>query len=336
MVKQGLPHVRIAADWRIPAERTCREAEFYRNWGASAEGAVPAVIDLDASRCILVMEYLADCAPWRDELLAGRWHAEAAPVLGRRLARTGFGSSVLGLPPADREARMAQAANPDLERLMEDVLFLQPWAEHPRNAVPADIAGPVRRLRDDGAFQARVAALHAAFRFRREVLAHGDLHTGSIMVGAGGARIFDGEFARYAPAAFDLGELWGSLLLAAVGAAARDRDPAAVVALIRMVWEAYTDEMHALWTDRVIPAHPAFLDHWLADTLRLAVGFAGIETGRRLIGLGKVEDIETVPAPRLASARRTALGLCETWVKDDFGSLDEGLAMTARRLRGAS
>ena len=63
------------------------------------------------------------------------------------------------------------------------------------------------------------AELRHAFLSEKECLIHGDLHTGSVMVpavesdeeeegessGGGAAKVIDGEFAFYGPAAFDVG-----------------------------------------------------------------------------------------------------------------------------------
>ena len=48
-----------------------------------------------------------------------------------------------------------------------------------------------------------------------EALIHGDLHTGSVMVGGGRAAAIDPEFAFYGPVGFDLGALWANAAIAA-------------------------------------------------------------------------------------------------------------------------
>lgn len=335
VVKQGLPYVRILRDWTMPAERICREAELYEGWAGGAPGSVPAVYDLDREHCILVMEYLDDCAVWRNELTEGRSHASAASDVGTILARTAFSTSLLSLPAGEVDRRIAQSSNQELETLMKDVLFRQPWREHERNDVPSDIAEPWNELRSDGAFQYRVASLHRAFVHRREVLAHGDLHTGSIMVGGGRARMFDAEFARYAPAGFDLGAFWGSLLLAAVGNSYRGLvAPDEILEMITDSWASYRSELARLWPTRTLDANDAFLDGWLHETESLACGFAGIEAGRRMIGRGRPDDIDALPADVIGAARRAVIAECRDWVLDASGSVEALVRDSSARSEG--
>ncbi len=56
-----------------------------------------------------------------------------------------------------------------------------------------------------------------------EALIHGDLHTGSVMVGGGRTVAIDPEFAFYGPVGFDLGAIWANAVIAAARAAQLDR-----------------------------------------------------------------------------------------------------------------
>ncbi len=308
VIKQALPFARIAPEWPIPPERVGREAALYRHWARAAPGSVPLVYDEDPDACVITMEYLDECALWRDEILSGRAHPEAAADLGRTLARTAFRTSMYALENDEFQRALADSGNPALERLMEDVLFLQPWVEHDRNEVVPSILGRWEAACRNGAFRDRVAVLHRMFRTHREVFAHGDLHTGSIMVGNGRARAFDAEFARYAPAGFDLGEFWGNALLAAIGTQfGRPGTLADFLSLITNSWKAYSDELRQLWPARVLPVDDAACELWLEDTLGAAAGFAGLELARRQVGLGRLPELEALPRVQADAARSAAL-----------------------------
>lgn len=332
IVKQGLPYVRIAADWAVPASRTVREADFYRGWGRSEPGAVPAVIDLDVEKHILVMEYLDECEVWRDSLCAGRLYAHSAQQVGETLGAITFGTSRLSLDAREFDIALAGASNPELESMMEDVLFRQPWIDHPRNEVPADVEGAVEALRVRPDFRVAVQRAHRSYLFSKEVLAHGDLHTGSIMVSDGRPRVFDGEFAHYAPAALDLGLLWGNIALAAIGAEYRSGNAAGVWAMIEDVWAGYTNAVRVR-TQEQHRFGDLFVEKWLDDIWRLARVFAGIEIGRRVIGLGTPEDIESLSGASKSGARRTAIAECREWVTCDAETLGEVVAQSIGRLR---
>ena len=330
IVKQGLPYVRIARDWPMSPQRTIREADFYATWSTVAEGSVPALHHLDRDRFILTMEFLDGCEIWRDALIAGRLHESAAGDLGALIGRTACATSRMGLSSAEWATQVARSANPDMERLMEDVLFLQPWGEHPRNAVTDDIVDIVEECRSSVRFRARVEEAHRAFLMRPEVLAHGDLHTGSVMVSdTKRPRVFDGEFARCAPAGFDLGLLWGNLVIAAAAAAASGRIDA-VDAILRMVqssWDGYRSALLETVPDE------AQIDvaGWLRQIEVDAQLYAGIELGRRMIGLGKPEDIEDLAPAQRARARGAVMIESWNWVCEP-ADLTRALEKTRSRL----
>ena len=112
-----------------------------------------------------------------------------------------------------------------------------------------------------------VASLKHVFMTHGEALIHGDLHTGSVMVGGGRAAAIDPEFAFYGPVGFDLGALWANAAIAAARAdrlAAPTAFRAHVAAIVTDSWEAFTDELRRLWPERV---DRSFSDDFLDDHL---------------------------------------------------------------------
>jgi 5-methylthioribose kinase len=74
---------------------------------------------------------------------------------------------------------------------------------------------------------------------------------------------------------------------------------------MRRLWSSRPD---ATWTD-------SFLDAWLAQIREDSIGFAGCKAIRRVIGLAKVSDIETLPHPEHVKAAAIVLGTARTWIK---------------------
>ncbi|MBS1678937.1 MAG: phosphotransferase [Actinobacteria bacterium] len=304
VLKQGLPWVRILRDWPLSAERTAREAHLMATWEPFGEGLVPELIHYDAERHVLAMELVEDHLIYRDALAAGDVHADGAAALGRLLARAAFHTSSFRLGPEELAAAAAGAANAAMHELMEQVVYEQPYAGDPRNVYDEEVAPTVAALARDRAYRSGIAALKIAHRTRGEALVHGDLHTGSVMVGPGSVRVIDAEFARYGPVAWDVGELWAHERIAAVCLAAR-REPAAEAAgsLVATTWEAFGAQLRELWPERRDPTFTAeFVDDWLEDVRALAVRFAGAEIARRVIGIGKADEVEA-----LSSALRPAV-----------------------------
>ena len=109
-------------------------------------------------------------------------------------------------------------------------------------------------MRADTAAHDGLSVLKHRFMTRAEALIHGDLHSGSVMVGGGRTVAIDPEFAFYGPVGFDLGALWANAAIAASRAdrlARPEAFRAHVAAILPDSWEAFTTELRRLWPERV-------------------------------------------------------------------------------------
>ena len=160
-----------------------------------------------------------------------------------------------------------------------------------------------------------VAELRENFLTVKECLLHGDLHTGSVMVPAAGssgaAKVIDGEFAFYGPAAFDVGTFVANIAFSFLSRLLDDDDAREQhLQMIRMTWLAYAAEVNMLGGSA----------YWSDDDKRLfverAAGFAGCELIRRVIGAAHVDDLELMPpGTQRDAAERAALNLGMQLVK---------------------
>jgi 5-methylthioribose kinase len=259
VLKQSLPHVRTDPSWPMTRERSAREATVL-SWHVRADAQhVPAFYDFDAEHYVLAIENLSDHRVWRNELNEGRVHAYAADELGVYIARTAFATSPLGLDPLEHKRLVARAINPELGQITEDLVFTEPYIEHPHNVVLPANAADVASLRDDAALVREMGLAKYRFMTSAQSLIHGDLHTGSVFVRAAGSpdasgehpdtdpqgfaetaaagsaktrgsmnaadpeasvRAFDSEFGFVGPTGFDLGALWANFIIAAARAEA--------------------------------------------------------------------------------------------------------------------
>jgi 5-methylthioribose kinase len=337
-VKQALPFIRAVPAWAFPLERMDAELRATRAFAAAAPGAVPEVLHADEASKVMVMEALVAHRPWRHALVEGEVHPEVPSALGATLARLhhAHGPAALGAE-AFREAAVRFGANAHLVATTAEVVFTGPLGPHPLNRwTSPQLDALVARLRADPALTTALARLKRRFLTTAETLVHGDLHTGSVMVAREPARaelapkLIDAEWAFYGPAAFDVGVLLGHLRLAAcarAGGADEVADPGGVAAFCAAapaaLWRAYRDTRLALRGDSAddpllphrVVADPEARRRWrleeLDELLVLAVGFAGAEMIRRLIGISHVEDFETIAdagrrAEREAAALRSA------------------------------
>ena len=105
-------------------------------------------------------------------------------------------------------------------------MLTEPLRVHEHNWYHPALEPVVATLRADAAALDGLSVLKHRFMTHGEALIHGDLHTGSVMVGGGRTVAIDPEFAFYGPVGFDLGAIWANAVIATVrGVLARPPRP---------------------------------------------------------------------------------------------------------------
>jgi len=334
VLKQALPYVRLVGpSWPMTKERATREAAAITAHSALSPD-VCRLIDFDAERHVLALEDLTDHTVLRTYLNAGGDHTGVAERLGGYVADVAFGTSFLALGEEQFRLRAAAGINTELCALTEDVIFTEPFLGAERNSVQPDVQPVVDTLQRDAAWTDAAMAMKLRFLTVQEALLHGDLHSGSVFVrrgdctgapagmGSGGpntgirpglsVKTFDSEFAFYGPIGFDLGMMWANMLAAGVRALVL-ADTGRGESLLRTVagsWDTFTARLSQLWPGRhSAEKYPdAFLRQWLAAIRVDALGFAGCEAARRVIGLAKISDLESLSGEE---HRRTAAAILQ-------------------------
>jgi 5-methylthioribose kinase len=339
VLKQALPYVRLVGpSWRLTPDRARHEAEALALHGRLAPELVPQLYDYDPDRYVLALEDLSDHHVWRSALNDGLRHDGAAEAMGRYVAAVAFGTSVLGLDAAERARTLAAAVNPELCLITEDLVFTEPYVDAGRNSVLPANEDDAAELAADRTMVDAMGQAKWTFMTRAEALLHGDLHTGSVMVRAAdgeqgpvdSAKAFDSEFAFYGPVAFDLGALWANYVIAAARATALGDDDRAAWALglCTRTWDAFEAGFRGAWEDgRVDPRMfgDDLREHLLATWRAEAWLFGAAKMTRRIVGLAKTTDIETLPPPLREGAARGVLRIARRWVRE------RGIDSTPRR-----
>jgi aminoglycoside phosphotransferase (APT) family kinase protein len=189
-VKRALPKLKVAADWRVPVERSAYEAAWLRVAGSIVPEAAPRLLAEDPAAGTFAMEWLPPehFPVWklqlRDGVIDTATAARAGDVLGRLHAAT--------------------AGRPDFaERFSTDALFrsirLEPYLTATGRAHP-DLA-------------ARLGALAERTAATKRVLVHGDFSPKNLLIGPDGPVVLDAECAWYGDPAFDLAFVLNHLLL---------------------------------------------------------------------------------------------------------------------------
>lgn len=318
VLKQALPYVRLVGpDWPMTPDRAAKEAAALRAHGALAPSLVPKLYDYDADRYIIAMEDLSDHQVWRHALNRGERHEGAATDVGVYMAHVAFGTSVFGMPADAQKAALAAAVNPQLCEITEDLVLTEPTRPGNRNSVLPANEPDARELVEDDATVREMGWLKWQFMTQAEALIHGDLHTGSVMVRQASdglprsTKIFDSEFAFYGPVGFDLGLTYANYVIAAARALALGEDERAAWALglLDETWRAFETTFHQLWPERLDPRvfTDATLEDFIAKVAVDGIGFGAAEAMRRIVGLAKTADIETLPEGLREGAARGVL-----------------------------
>ncbi len=318
VLKQALPYVRLVGpEWPMTPDRAAKEAEALRSHGALVPSLVPTLYDYDAGRYVLAMEDLSDHQVWRHALNHGERHEGVATDVGVYVANVAFGTSVFGMAPDAQKAALAAAVNPELCEITEDLVLTEPTRPARRNSVLAANEPDARDLIDDDATVREMGWLKWQFMTQAEALIHGDLHTGSIMVRAAAdgvprsTKVFDSEFAFYGPVGFDLGLAYANYVIAAARAFALGEDERAAWALglLDETWRAFDMTLRGLWPERLDPRvfTDATLEDFLSKVAVDGIGYGAAEAMRRIVGLAKTADIETLPESLREGAARGVL-----------------------------
>jgi 5-methylthioribose kinase len=324
-LKQSLPYVRLVGEsWPLTPERVIAEARGLSAAADHVPDLVPAYYGVDEVNHVLAMENLMGWDMWRIQLNEGNAHPGVGEQLGRYVAALAFYTSFFTIDQGEIKERLAEAINPELCKITEDLVFTEPYIDAPNNSYVDELIPEIEGMRADATLRAQVGMLKYKFMTAGQALVHGDLHTGSVMVrqGDNGAecRVIDPEFCFYGPIGFDLGALFGNYLAARARAAVLDR-PAVyqkwLADLGPETWKSFATEMRRLWPDRLDKTWTdGFLEAWLAQVERDTIGFGGCKANRRIIGLAKVTDIQELPHDEHVKAATMVLRAASTWIRE--------------------
>jgi len=199
-VKRALPRLKVAADWRVPVERSGHEAAWLRVAGSIRPGCAPRLLGYDAPSGTLAMAWLEPgrYPVWKPLLRDG--HCDPAFA--------GAVAEVLAALHSATAGDAALAARFDTGPLFR-ALRLDPYLVATADRHPA--------------LAARLHALADATASTRLALVHGDVSPKNILVGPSGPVLLDAECAWYGDPAFDAAFCLNHLLLKCLwNPAARD------------------------------------------------------------------------------------------------------------------
>lgn len=309
IVKQSVPYVwRSGLGWPLTERRLDIEAAAYIEHHRASPHSLPRVLGFDSDAHLLALEDLAPAEHWRARLTADQDDGNGATAdhVGRYLARV-YARTGTMLCSAAESARLRRVFHdPVMQAFTDRMVFTGPYTADTTNNWPAHLTDVARFIRKDPKVRAQAARARWIFRTASECLTHGDLHTGSVMVGTDGAsHIIDLEFAFIGPIAFDLGTLFAHLLLSRLRRSATAGDVHALDHIAGTIWLGFTSEIATL-TSAVDYWSPS-MERRLLDEVAM---FTSTEILRRVGGHFGVPEIDTLVADVRSTVELSAL---DTW-----------------------
>ena len=333
VLKQSLPYVRLVGpSWPMSPDRARIEYETTIIHSLAAKNLVPKIYFYDPERYIIAMEDLSDHKVWRTALNLGEQHFGAAEAIGEYIARVLFATSIFGAGAEAHYKGIARAINPELCLITEELVFTEPYFPAGRNSYLPENKVDAEAIINDEQMVQEIGQLKYKFMTSAEALLHGDLHTGSVMVKSDttgktiSTRAFDSEFSFYGPIGFDIGACFANFYIALSRATALGRSAHAdyICELPEELWLAFEKNFRALWPSRVDKR--VFSDQMLEDLLAQwkvdAIGFAAAKMVRRIVGLAKTSDIETLEPNLRIGAARGVLRAAQMAVRERHSNTD--------------
>jgi len=333
LIKQALPHSRRYPEFKIPLERARIEHDLLELENKYCPGLVPKLYLYDPEMHLNVMEDLNRHVVMRYGLMAQKRYPRFAEHIGTFLARTLFYTSNLYLSSAEKKALVPRFINPVLCKISEDLVFTEPYIDHPNNRWTRLLDPQVAQIHNDDELRSEVLLLKHDFMCNAQFLVHGDLHTGSIMVNQEETRVIDPEFGFFGPGGYDIGAVLGNLALSYASQGYHAKDASLrreyrewLLETIAAVWRVFEEVFRRLWDKEGNDQWPSasLRDKYIKKLLQDTAGFGACKMMRRILGLAHVPDLDSIE-DELARATAESLAL----------NIARSLLMNRRDLRSA-
>ncbi|RXJ04168.1 S-methyl-5-thioribose kinase [Anaerobacillus alkaliphilus] len=333
IVKQAGPVARISDEFKLSPDRNRIESEILSLQHKLAPGFVPMMFHYDPIMNCCAMEDLSDHEIMRTALLQYKKFPLFADHITTFLVNTLLLTSDVVMDHKEKKELVKQFINPELCEITEDLVFTEPFIDHPRNDVfEATKEFIQENIWGDPELALETAKLKLEFMTNAQSLLHGDLHTGSIFIKEDSTKIIDPEFAFYGPIGYDVGNVIANLIFAYVHARATIDDEAKKVDYMSYLEDTivdtidlYKDKFMVAWDEKAldpVASYPGFKEYYIGKVLDNTAAVTGLELCRRIIGIAHVKDITSIQdQDKRAAAEKICLSvgkmliLEREWVK---------------------
>jgi len=301
IIKHAGEALRISAEMRVSTDRNRIESEILLLEDRYAPGMVPRVYFYDTVMCACGMEDLSDHELMRYALMKHEIFPLFADDISTFMVNTLLMSSDVVMEHKAKKALVKNFISPELCEITENLVLMEPYNDiyQENHVFPPNAEFVKKELYEDEALHLEVAKLKFKFMTDAQALMHGDLHTGSIFVRPDSTRVFDPEFATYAPMGYDIGNVVANMIFAYDNGFATG-DSAfcswcldTIEQMMDMFVEKFTRKFDKAATEPMAKVR-GFREWYLGDILNDTAGYAGTELHRRTVGMANVKDVTTI------------------------------------------
>lgn len=276
------------------------EAEILRIESLYAPKQVPVIYHYDEKMYALAMEDISAYHNLRKELIQGAIYPNFAQQISDFMVNVLVSTTDVLMDRHEKKEHVKHFINIELCDISEDLVFTEPYNDYKKRNILTKgnerFVGKV--LYEDHELQTEVAKLRDSFMNHAQALLHGDLHSGSIFINEKGIKVIDPEFSFYGPIGYDVGNVIGNLFLcwaSKLYSCNNDRDfltwiEQTIIDIFDQFKEKATKKLIEeancnLYTD-------AFIASYVQQMMSDAIGMAGTEMIRRVVGDTKVQEIQ--------------------------------------------
>ena len=298
IIKHAGVSLRISEDMKVSTDRNRIESEILQLNDKYAPGMVPKIYFYDTVMSACGMEDLSDYQLMRYALMEHKTFPRFADDISTFMVNTLLMTSDVAMDHQEKKNLVKSFISPELCQITEDLVLMDD-IKHENNVFPPNADFVKRELYEDEALHLEVAKLKFKFMTDAQALMHGDLHTGSIFVKPDSTKVFDPEFATYAPMGYDIGNVVANLIFAYDNGLASGAEDFCAWCLetIGRTMDLFVEKFNKKFDEAVtepMAKVPGFKQWYLEGILNDTAGYAGTELHRRTVGMANVKDVTTI------------------------------------------
>lgn len=287
----------------LDMDRNRIEAEILKIEKENCPNYIPEIYYYDDIMKVIVMEDISEYRNLRKELLKGKIYQNFAENISEFLVDSLLPTTDLVLDKMIKKDRVKKFINKELCDISESLVFTEPYTdERKRNVIlKENLEFVEKNIYSDVELKREVAKLKNKFMNNAQALIHGDLHSGSIFINEKGIKIIDPEFSFYGPMGYDIGNVIGNLFFSYINRKYLMENnqkflewiEKTIINIFNFFKIKYREKYEVLVKDELYK-NKEFEEWYLDEILSDALGMAGLEIIRRVIGDSKVLEVTSI------------------------------------------